>query len=222
MIRPRFNTVLIILCLFLQAKDPFCKRKTRDKPPKTQDKPARAARAKSNAIKNPAKKKTTESSDPPEDVDDSEQEVELDSLGSFFIHLIDNDHYQDDAEASRADNVEVISLSSNSDLVPVRKIHHAVQKVKRSHPFTHLDPQHPEARRTTRHSGQQVTSSGLPDTPIRKRRAEVLCNYNKSYPLAGYFRYPLNPSDSNYQVTSNSSSGDSSTTQMPPLKTVPG
>ena len=170
----------------------------------------------------PAKKKTAESSDPPEDVDDLESEVELDSLGSFFIHLIDNDHYQDDAEASRADHVEVISLSSNSDLVPVRKIRRAVRKVKRSHPFTPLDPQHPEARRTTRHSGQQVTSSCLPDTPIQKRRAEVSCNSIKSYPLAGYFRYPLNPSDSNYQVTSNSSSGDSSTTQMPPLKTVPG
>ena len=182
----------------------------------------RAPRAKSKATKRPAKKKTAESSDPPEDVDDSEQEVELDSLGSFFIHLIDNDHYQDDAEASRADHVEVISLSSNSDLVPVRKIRRAVRKVKRSHPFTHLDPQHPEARRTTRHSGQQVTSSGLPDTPIRKCRAEVSCNSNKSYPLAGYFRYPLNPFDSNYQVTSNSSSGDSSTTQMPPLKTISG
>ena len=72
------------------------------------------------------------------------------------MHLIDNDHYQDDAEASRADHVEVISLSSNSDLVPVRKIRRAVRKVKRSHPFTHLDPQHPEARCTTRHSGQQV------------------------------------------------------------------
>ena len=89
----------------------------------------------------PAKKKTAESSDSPEDVDDSEPEVELDSLGSFFMHLIDNDHYQDDAEASRADHVEVISLSSNSDLVPIRKLCRAVWKVKHSHPLTHLDPQ---------------------------------------------------------------------------------
>lgn len=151
----------------------------------------------------PAKKKTAESFDPPEDVDESEQEVELDSLGSFFIHLIDNDHYQDDAEASRADHVEVISLSSNSDLVPVRKLRRAVREVKHSYPLTHLDPQfslktqHPETRRTTRHSGQEVTSSGLPDTPSWKHRAEVSCNSNKSYPLAGYFRYPLNPYDSN-------------------------
>ena len=46
--------------------------------------------------------------------------VELYSLGSFFIHLIDNNYSQDDAAASRADHVEVISLSSNSDLVPVQ------------------------------------------------------------------------------------------------------
>ena len=92
----------------------------------------RAPRAKSKATKRPAKKKTAESSDPPEDVDDSESEVELDSLGSFFIHLIDNDHYQDDAEASRADHVEVISLSSDSDHVPVQKLRRAVRKVKYS------------------------------------------------------------------------------------------
>ena len=53
-----------------------------------------------------------------EDLDNPESEVELDSLGSFFIHLIDNDHYQDDAEASRADNVDVIILSSGSDPQP--------------------------------------------------------------------------------------------------------
>ena len=79
----------------------------------------RAPRAKSKASKKPAKKRTAESLDPSEDVDDSESEVELDSLGSFFMHLIDNDHYQDDAEASRANHVEVIPLSSDSDHVPV-------------------------------------------------------------------------------------------------------
>ena len=143
------------------------------------------------------------------------------------MHLIDNDHYQDDAEASRADHVEVIPLSSDSDLVPVRKLRRAVRKVKRSHPLTHLDPhfslktQHPEARRTTRHSGQQVTSSDLPDTPTRKHRPEVTCSPKKLYPLKGFFRHPLNPSDPNYQASSNSS-GTSSATQLPPLKTVPG
>ena len=161
----------------------------------------RAPRVKTKVTKRPAKKRTTESPDPAEDVDDSESEVELDSLGSFFMHLIDNDHYQDDAEASRADNVEVISLSSDSEHVPVQKLCRAVQKVKHSHPLAYLDPhfslntQQHEARRTTRHSGQQVTSSGLPDTPVRKRRPEVSCTSNTSYPKAGYFRYPLNPSD---------------------------
>ena len=144
--------------------------------------------AKSKVIKKAAKKKTAESSDPPEDVDESDPEVELDSLGSFFIHLIDNDYFQDDAEASRADHVEVISLSSDSDLVPVQRFCRAVRKVKYSHPLAHLDPQfslkthQTEGRRTTLHSGQQVTSSGLPDTPNRKRCAEVSCNSNKSYP----------------------------------------
>ena len=131
--------------------------------------------------------------DPPEEVDDSEQEVELDSLGSFFIHLIDNDCSQDDAEASRADHVELISLSSDSEHVPVQKLHRAVRKVKHSHPLAHLDPQFSlktqqhESRRTTHHSGQQVTSSGLPDTPTRKRRPEASCSSSKSYPLVGCF-----------------------------------
>ncbi|XP_044412477.1 histone-lysine N-methyltransferase SETD2 isoform X2 [Triticum aestivum] len=156
------------------AKDSFWKRKT-------QDKPARAPRAKSKVTKKPAKRKTAESADPPEDIEESDQE--------------------DDAEASRTDHVEVISLSSSSDHMLVQKFRRAVRKVKRSHPLAHLDPQFSlktqqhEGRRTTRHSGQQVTSSGLPDTPPRKRRPEV---------------------------TSISSSGDSSTTQLPPLKTVAG
>ena len=182
---------------------------------------------KTKATKRAAKKKTAESSDPPEDIDESDQEVELDSLGSFFKHLIDNDYSQDDAEASRADHVEVISLSSDSDLVPVQRFRRAVRKVKYSHPLAYLDPkfslntQQTEERRTTRHSGQQITSSGLLDTPNWKCRPEVTCSPEKLYPLKGFFRYPLNPSDPNYQVSSNSSGG-SSTTQLPPLKTVPG
>ena len=141
------------------------------------------------------------------------------------MHLIHNDYHQDDAEVSRADHVEVISLSSGSDHVPVQKFRRAVRKVKRSHPLAHLDPQfslktqQAEERRTTRHSGQQVTSSGLPDTPTWKRHPEVTCSPEKLYPLKGFFRYPFNPSDPNYQVSSNSSGG-SSTTQLPPLKTV--
>ncbi|SPT20359.1 unnamed protein product [Triticum aestivum] len=58
-----------------------------------------------------------------------------------------------------------------------------------------VQTQQHEARRTTRHSGQVVTSAGLPNSPVRKRRLEV---------------------------TSHSSSGESSATQLPPLKTVLG
>ena len=111
--------MLILLYLISQANSSFWKRKT-------QDKPARAPRVKTKATKRAAKKKSAESSDPPKDIDESDQEVELDSLGSFFMHLIDNDYSQDDAEASRADHVEVISLSSDSDLVPVQKFRRAV------------------------------------------------------------------------------------------------
>ena len=100
-----------------------------------------APRVKTKATKRAAKKKTAESSDRPEDVDESEQEVELGSLGSFFVHLIDNNYYQDDAETSRADHVEVIPLSSDSDNVPVQKLCRAVRKVKYSHPPAYLDPQ---------------------------------------------------------------------------------
>ena len=186
MIRLRFNIALINLCLIFQANSSFWKSKASDKP-------ARAPRAKSKVIKRAAKKKTGETADPPEDVEDSDQEVELDSLFSFFIHLINNDYHQDDAEVSRAYHVEVISLSSDSDLVPVQRFRRTVQKVKYSHPLSYLDPkfslkthQH-EGRRTTRHSGQQVTSSGLPDTPTRKHHPEVTCSPEKCYPLKGFF-----------------------------------
>ena len=153
----------------------------------------RAPRIKTKVTKRPAKKRTAGSRDPAEDVDDSESEVELDSLGSFFMHLIGNDHYQDDAEASRADHVEVISLSSDSDHVPVQKLRRAVRKVKHSHPLFYLDPhillrtQQHEAHRTTRHGGQVVTSSGLPNTPVRKCRQEVTCTSDTPCPRAGYF-----------------------------------
>ena len=163
-----------------------------------------------------------------DDADDPEVEVELDSLGSLFMHLINNDLPQEDAEGSQADDVEVITLSSGSDSMPTQKTRQAVRKVSFSHPLAYLDPtfilktQQHEARRTTRHNGQQVTSAGLPDTPVRKRRSEVSSTSDHSYPKAGYFRQPLNPSDSNYQVTPPSSSGESTATQLPPLKTVAG
>ena len=75
-------------------------------------------------MKRPAhKKKTTASSDPADDDDvgNSDLEVELDSLGLLFTCLIDDDTCQDDAEASNADVAEVTILSSDSDPLPLPK-----------------------------------------------------------------------------------------------------
>ena len=87
-IRLLFSFFLTTFCLSVQARDPFWKRKTQDKPAKAQDKLVRDLCAMSKVTKRPTKKKTAESSDPPEDVDESEQEVELDSLGSFSYTLL--------------------------------------------------------------------------------------------------------------------------------------
>ena len=152
------------------------------------------------------RKRTTASSNPApdDDVDNPDLEVGLDSLGLFFMRLIDDDICQDDVEASHADVVEVIILSSDSDPLPSLKIGQANRKVKFSHPLAYLDPkflmktQQHEARHTTRHNGQVVTSAGLPNTPVRKRRSEVSYIPDTSYPKAGCFRQPLNPSDLNY------------------------
>ena len=155
-------------------------------------------------------------------------EVELDSLGLFFTRLIDDDACQDDAEASNAEFVEVIILSSDSEILPLPKFRQVNREVKFSHPLAYLDPkflmktQQHEARRTTRHSGQVVTSAGLPNSPVRKRRSEVSNLLVSACPKASCFRQPLNPSESDYQVTSHSSSGESSATQLPPLKVVTG
>ena len=97
-----------------------------------------------------------------------------------MLHLIDNDYYQDEAEASRADDAKVITLSSSLEPLPTQKTRQASRKVRFSHPLAHLDPnfllkkQQHEARRTTRNSGGGVLSSGLPNTPTpHKRRPEV-------------------------------------------------
>ena len=90
-----------------------------------------------------------------DDTDDPKVEVELDSLGSLFMHLVNKDLSQE-AEASQAEDVEVITLSSGSDSMPTQKTRQAVRKVSFSHPLAHLDPtfilktQQHEARRTTR------------------------------------------------------------------------
>ena len=195
------------------------------------EKAGRPTRPKTKVIKKPAhKRKTTASSDPAidDDVGNPDLEVELDPLGLLFTRLIDDNACQDDAEASNAGFVEVTILSSDSEILPLPKFRRANRKVKFSHPLAYLDPtfilktQQHEARRTTRHSGQVVTSAGLPNSPVRKRRSEVSYPIDTSCPKAGCFHQPLNPSDSNYQGTSHSSSGESSATQLPPLKTVPG
>ena len=75
-----------------------------------------------------------------DDTNDPEVEVELDSLGSLFMHLVYNDLPQEEAEASQADGVEVITLSSGSDSMPTQKTRQAIRKVSFSHPLVHLDP----------------------------------------------------------------------------------
>ena len=109
-----------------------------------------------------------------------ESEVELDSLGSFFIHLIDNDYYQDDAEGSHAEDVEVTILSSDSDPLPTSKIRQANRKVKNFSPSclfesklsfedaaTRSSPHNPAQRpgsylsRFTEQSGSEMPIRGL-------------------------------------------------------------
>ena len=115
------------------------------------------SRPKTKAVKKTTKRKAPEliGLELDDDPDEPEVEVELDSLGSLFMHLIDNDIYQEDIEGSQADGAEVIILSSGSDSLPTQKIRQAVRKVRFSHPLAHLDPKfllkkhHHEACRTT-------------------------------------------------------------------------
>ena len=75
--------LLTLIQIFLQADSPFWTKKLLDKPVKK-------TRTKSKAVKKPAKKKTNPAKlFDLDDNDDDESEVTLDSLGSFFIHLID-------------------------------------------------------------------------------------------------------------------------------------
>ena len=115
--------------------------------------------------------------------DTSESEVALDSLGSFFNHLIDTDYYQADTGASQAAEEEVTIISSGSDPLPRQKLRQVTRKVRFSHPLAYLDPhfllkqQQRENRHQTWTSGGDELSSGLPNTPApRKRRNEVLVN----------------------------------------------
>nr|XP_020192483.1 uncharacterized protein LOC109778344 [Aegilops tauschii subsp. strangulata] len=91
--------------------DPFWNKKL-------QDKLVKKARGKTKAPKKPAKKKT----DTTElfALNDDESEVELDSLGSFFVHLIDVDPSQDDTETSQADAEEDALTQDESQVVDLK------------------------------------------------------------------------------------------------------
>jgi hypothetical protein len=144
------------------------------------------------------------------------------------MQLIDADSSQDDAETSHADAVEVTKISSDSEPLPRQKTRQVTRKVRFSHPLAYLDPnfilkkQQHEARRQTQSDGDAELVSSLPNTPApRKRQHEVLHDPDSLYPLAGFIRHPLIPSNSNYQKTP-PSSGDSSGTQMPIFKVAHG
>ena len=158
--------------------------------------------------------------------DTSESEVALDSLGSFFNHLIDTDYQQEDTGTSHEVNEEVTIISSNSEPLPRRKVRRVTRKVRFSHPLAYQDPhfllkrQIYESRRQTRTSKDADLSSGLPEA-TRKRRTEVISDLYPFHPLVGVTRQPLNSSYSNYQGTS-PSSGDSMQSSLPAFKTAPG
>ena len=135
---------------------------------------------------------------------------------------------QDPLEGDNPAEIEVTLISSDSE-PPPQKIRRTVRKYQFSHPYAKLDPnftlkkqQHEALRRTTRHSGLAVESSGISLTPVRKRRAEVILSPTLLHPKAGLIRKPLKPTDPDYQETPLSSSGESTATQLPPLKAVPG
>ena len=141
------------------------------------------------------------------------------------MQVIDADSSEDDAEISQVNAAELNINSSDSEHLPRQKIWQVTRKVWFSHPLAYLDPhfilkkQQHDAMHKTRSDGNKELVSGLPNTPVpRKRHHEVLLNPTLSFPKAGLIRQPLNLSDSNYQGTSHSSSGDSTGTQIPTFK----
>ena len=73
--------------------------------------------------------------------DTSESEVALDSLGSFFNHLIDMDYQQEDTGTSHEMIEEVTIISSDSEPLPRLKVRRVTRKVRFSHPLAYQDPQ---------------------------------------------------------------------------------
>ena len=112
------NTLLLI---FKQGDDPFWKKKPQEKAVKT-------SRPKTKDVKKTTKRKAPEpiGFELDDDPDEPDVEVELDSLGSLFMHLIDNDIYQEDVEGRQADDAEVTIPSSGTDSLPPQKIRQAI------------------------------------------------------------------------------------------------
>jgi len=80
--------------MYVQGDDPFWKQKFVEKAVKpTGDKAVKPSRPKTKAVKRTSKRKTADriNMELDDDADDPEVEVELDSLGSLFMHLINND-----------------------------------------------------------------------------------------------------------------------------------
>ena len=111
----------ILLLVYKRGDDPFWKKKPAEKA-------AKPSRPKTKTVKKTTKWKAAEriSMELDDDTDEPEVEVELDSLGSLFMNLSNNDIYQEGAEGSQADDVEVIVLSSSSDSLPTQKIRQAI------------------------------------------------------------------------------------------------
>ena len=126
----------------------------------------------------------------------TESEVALDSLGSFFNHLIDTDYQQEDTGTSHGKAEEVTIFSSDFEPLPRQKIRRVTQKVRFSYPLAYQDPQFllkrqiHESRRQTRTSKDAELSSGLPNAP-RKRRNEFTSDLYPFYPSVSLVNHSI-------------------------------
>ena len=105
------------LCWFSQADDEFWKKEY-------DHEAAKRARKAKKAARRAATKKRGENPYASEflQLEDSfESEVALDSLGSFFKHLINTDYHQDDTGTSQGVEEEVTIISSDYEPLPGQK-----------------------------------------------------------------------------------------------------
>jgi hypothetical protein len=99
-----------------------------------------------------------------------------------------------------------------------------MRKVPFSHPLAYLDPKFSMKKTQHTSSSHQVEGGGsgaaMGDSDaapnLHKRTHEVLLSPTPSHPRAGLFKQPLNPSDSDYQE-STQSSDDSSGGLLAPM-----